>query len=831
MLADLRFALRQLAKRPGFTATAVLTLGLGIGATTSVFSVVEAVLLRALPYASPERLVLVWQRIAASAGERMRVPAPDVVDYRERAQSFTDFAFMNRVLDVALGSEGNAEHARVGVVTGNLFSVLGVNAELGRVFTAGEGVLPPNAFDDTTFSAPPRMLLLGHRFWSSRFGGDSSVVGRTVQVNNQPMIVVGVLPARFELLTPPHAGITANVDAWMPLRTDLRFFQRDEGEWRDQDSDNTGMVIGRLRAGATLDRARAEMDAVAAGQRAEIPFYREAGMRLDVVPMHADVVGHARLGLLVLFGIVGTVLLVACLNVANLLLTQATGRRREMALRAALGASRRQLARQTFVESGLLAVGGVALGLLLANWGIDLLLVMAPRGIPGLDAVTINGTVLLFAVLISLVAVGIFATTPALKLASSEATESLRGHGSATGGRQQAKLRRGLVVSQVALSLVLLIASGLLLQSFMRLQRVRPGFEPAGVLTFNVSLPSRGDFGPGPRAELMRTALDRIEALPGVQGAGLIGGLPLGDVVWAQPFGLPGQSFDEWGGNEANFRVITSDYFRAMGTRLLAGRAFTSEEDVVEDERVVIVDEALARRVDAGGKAVGSIIGFPLDGRPTWARIVGVVQNVRHEALTGDARPTLYVPYRQEASLTVAIAVRTGGEPLQLVPQITAAFDEVSAGLPIPVYGFRGLARYVEDALAPARFTATAVGVFAGLALALALVGLYGLMSYGVSQRAREIGVRMAVGARPGRVLSEIIGSGLRLVVIGLGIGLGLAAVTMQGISRLLFEVPAFHPVSYLGIAVLLLTIAGLACYVPARRAARIDPMEVLRNG
>ena len=826
MLPDIRTAFRQFAKHPAFALAAVVTLALGIGATTSVFSVVEAVLLRPLPYADPDRVVLVWQR--TTTGERMRVPAPDVVEYRERARSFTDVTFMNGAVDAVLGAGGGG-YARVGRVADNFFAVLGVTAEIGRLFAPGEAILPPAAFADTAASVPPSVLVLGYDLWQTRFGGDTSVVGRTISVNDQSMVIIGVLPRGFELLAPPDAGLTSDVDAWTPLRIELGRFRRDEGEWRDQDSDNTGMVIARLRDGVSLAEATVEMDAVAARQREEIPFYREARMGLDVVPMHRDVVGHARTALLVLLGIVGTVLLIACLNVANLLLARAAGRRREMALRSALGAARRRLVRQALVESGLLAVGGAALGLLLANWGIGLLLALGPSDLPRIGAVGINATVLGFIVLASILASVVFGTAPALDLSSARRPHALRAHGSATSDRTHTHLRAALVVSQVALSLVLLIASGLLLQSFRRLQHVRPGFEPVGALTFNVTLPGGTVGGPGARAEFMRRVQERVRALPGVEAVGLIGGLPLAGELWTQPFGLPGQSPDEWGGNEANFRVITSDYFRAMGTRVVAGRPFTSQEDVVEDERVVIVDEALARRLHPDGDAVGRGIGFPLDGRPVSARIVGVVENVRHETLREDGRPTLYAPYRQEASRTVAFAVRTAGEPLRLAQPITQALAELSAGTPVPVYAFRSLEQYVRDALAPARFAFAAVSVFAGVAFALAVIGLYGLVSYGVNQRAREIGVRIAIGARPRNVLADVVGSGLRLVLVGLVIGIGLAVAGLRGISGMLFEIPAVDPATYVAISFLLLFVAGIACYLPARRAARIDPMEALR--
>lgn len=827
---DLRYALRQFARRPLFAAAAVFTLALGIGATVSVFSVVEAVLLEPLPYRDADQLMLVWQRTAASGGARLRVPAPDVPDYREQARSFSDFTFTNGVFDALLEAGPERSHARIGRVTGNFFDVLGVRIEIGRGFADGEAILPPEALNDTTLAVPPSVLVLSHRLWQTRFGGQSEVIGETVYVNDRPMTIVGVLPPEFEWLVPPDAGMTPEVDAWTPLRIDLRLFHRDEGAWQDQDSDNTGMVIGRLRAGVTLTQARAEMETVAARQREEIPYYERAGMSLDVAPLHADVVGHARATLLVLLGIVGTVMMVACLNVANLLLARAAGRRREIAVRSALGASRRRLVRQALVESGALALCGAAVGLVLATWGIGVVVAVGPADLPRRDAISINAAVLAFTSLVSLLAVAVLGTASALESAASDQAHALREHGSLTSAGRRGRLRQALVVSQVALSLAVLIATGLLVRSFLRLHDVRPGFDASGVLTFNVSLPGGTVGGPGARAEFMLRAQDRMSALPGVEAVGLVGGLPLAGDVWIQPYGLPSQSPEEWGDSEANFRVVTSDYFRAMGTRLVAGRTFTPVEDVVENERIVIIDEALARRIAPGGGVLGRSLGFPLDGRPVWARIVGVVENVRHESLREYGRPTIYVPYRQEASRTVAFAVRTAGEPLDLVPPIRQAFAELSGSTAVPVYDFRSLERYVQDAMAPARFALALVGVFAGIAFVLAMVGLYGLMSYGVNQRVREIGVRLAIGARPRVVLVEVVGDGLRLVVAGSVIGIGLSLASLRVINSLLFDVPATDPGTYLAVSLFLVLVGVFACYLPARRAARIDPTEALRH-
>lgn len=827
---DLRAALRQVAHRPGLTAAALLTLALGIGGSTAVFSLVEAVLVRPLPFTHPEQLVFVWQRSRGLEGRRMRVPAPDVAVYREQAQGFQDFAFINRVVNAVLVDGRRSEYARVGLVSGNLFSLLGARPALGRLFAPDEALLSAGASDASPGAAPPSVILVTDRMWRTRFGGDTTVVGRTVILNGQPMTIVGVLPADFDLLLPADAGLPPSVDAWTPLRTELRLFARDEGEWRDQDSDNTGVVIGRLQSGTTLERARATMVGVASRQRRDVPFYAQAHMTVEVEPMHADIVRHVRPALWLVLGVVLAVLLIACLNVAGLLMARAIDRRREMALRAALGASRRRLFRQVFLESGLLALGGSAAGLLIATWGVPLLLMLGPADLPGAESVSVNASVLAFSAVVTLLALAVFGTAPAWRLSESDGAGPLEAHGRAGTPRGPVRARKALVVTQVALASLLLVAAGLLLRSFARLQQVDPGFDPAGVATFRVTLPDGTVGGPGARAELMSRVADEVRAIPGVEAVGLIGGLPLTGEVWRQPFGLAQESPEEWARNQANFRVVTSDYFRAMGIRVLAGRAFTPREDVVEEERVVIVDAAAADRIAAGGAAVGHLLAFPLDGRATVARIVGVVDDVRHDDLRTAGLPTIYVPYRQEASRTVAFAVRTTADPTELAAPIARRVADLNGPTPVPVYDFRSLEQYVRAALAPTRFVLTVVALFGGAALALALIGLYGLMAYTVGQRTHEIGVRVALGAHPGHVLRGVIGGGLRLALAGVAVGLVLSLLTLRLVSGLLFAVSVTDPVTYLAMTTLLLLVAAAACYPPAHRASRIDPAEALRH-
>lgn len=831
LIRDLLYALRQLRRSPVFAVTAVLTLALGIGANTAVFSAVDAVLLRPPSYDDPERLVLLWHRSDATGTSRLRVSAPDVVDYRERSTLFSGFAFVASPRDALLGSSGAAtagarEHVRVGRVSPDLFSVLGVGTVAGRVFRPEESVLPPAALADTAPPPPPGVAMLSHRLWRDRFGGDPGVVGRTVQLDQTRMRVVGVLEPDFELLLPPGAGIEADADLWTPLRVPLFHLRRAEG-FQDQDSDNTGAVIGRLRSGATLQQARAEMDRIAEAQRSEVGFYERARIGIDVVPMQSDAVARARPAIVALGAAVVLVLLIACLNVSNLLLARTVGREGELTVRHTLGAGRRRLARQLLTEAGLLAVLGAVAGLGLALWLLELVPLVASAGLPRLERAAVDGRALGFTAAVGLMATLLAGGAPALLVARKAGRAMLHVRGTA-GTRRF--LQSGLVVVQVALCLALLAGAGLLLRSFAGLYRVDPGFRPDGLVTFRATLPPGAVGGPAARAELMDRLLDRVRAVPGVGRAGLVGGLPLGGEVWRQPYGPPDQPPATWRGEPANFRVVTSEYFAAMGIPLLAGRSFTRREDVVEEGRVVVVDRALARRIAPEGNPVGRRIGFPLDGDPVRAEIVGVVETVRHADLREPGRETLYVPYRQEASRTVTVAVRVDeGSEEGTLPAIRRAVDPFARAEALPVYDFRPMSAYVGRALAPNRF---ALSAFTGLgltALFLAALGLYGLMAEGVGRRTREIGVRMALGASERAIVRRFLIRGLALVGIGLAAGWVLSLALGRLTSDLLYAVAPGDPLTRLVSASVLLAAATAAILVPAVRAGRIEPAIALR--
>ncbi len=824
---DLSFALRSLRRNPMLALVAVCTLAVGIGANTAIFSVMNAVLIESPSYRNPDRLVLVWHRMLAVEDARVRVAAPDAAVYRDGAASLEGLAFLSGSDDLAIEGSRGEGHVRVGVATPNLFDVLGVGALHGRTFRSKEGVLSRTALQDPDFIAPPSPVLLEHDFWQRRFGGDPTVVGRTLRLSGTAVTVVGVLDPEFELVLPPGTGLPGDIDAWSPLVAPLDAFRRPQ-RLRDQDADNTGVVVARLAPTATLAGAREELSALAARLRAETPMYEDAELRVEIAPLVEDATRHARPVIIALMGAVLFVLLIACINVANLLLARATDRRFEMIVRSALGASNRRLLRQVLTEGAVLAVIGASLGLLLAAWGVDLLLAAGPAGIPRADQVGMDGRVLLFGLLTTVGAALVFGAAPALVL-TRQGVDGLRANARVAGGRKGG-LSRALVICEVALSFALLVGAGLMLRSTANLQRVELGFEPRELLTFQVAIPAGTIGGPSGRAAFLDELEHRIRDVPGVEAVGLTGGLPLGGVVWRQPYGAEGSTLEEWTGTSANFRMISAEYFEAMGTRLLAGRAFTPAENLNENERVAIVDAALAASLAPDGNAIGQTIGFPLDGDPVRATIVGVVEDVRFHDLREPSGETIYVPYRQEASRTISMAVRASAGTAGLADRIR----DVGAGLDgagqIPLYDFRDMQDYVSRALGPTRFALLLVGLFAMVAVALAAIGLAGVVSYAVSTRTREFGIRMVLGADSRTILKEVLKGGSVMALAGTGIGFILATTTTFAFRDLLFDVSRLDPLTYGLVAVLLIAVTVGATWLPARRASSLEPAVTLQD-
>ncbi len=812
---DLRYAWRQLLRSPGFTAVAVLTLALGIGANTAIFSVVRVILLEPLPYADPERLVLVWNRLEKTNFLKAPVSSPDFLDYRRETRLFEGLAATDNVSEDALSGDFAPEQIRMASVTANFFSLLGAEPLLGRLFEPQDETPIPTLFQNPNATLPSSALVLSHELWTRRYGGDPGVLGRSLKVDGRPMTIVGVLQPGFELLMPPDAGMPTDIDAWTPLRFDLASGSRDN-QWM--------RVIGRLAPGVTVAQAQAEMDALAARQREQFQYHENVGLGITVVPMHRDLVGQVRPILLALLGAVGFVLLIACSNVANLLLARATARGREMAVRTALGASGGRLFRQMLTESVLLAGLGATAGLALAWAGIRLLVFLKPSNLPRLPEIGIDGTVLGFTLVIATLAALIFGIAPAIGALSAVPAESLRDRGG--DGLGSLRARNALVVAEVALSLVLLIGAGLMLRSFAGLARVHPGFDPRGVLTYSLSLPAPSYQTQEVRTRFISRMEDQVAGLPGVRAVGAVFPVPLGGRFWTGPYGGPGDPEESWTKNEANFRVATPGYFAAMGTRILAGRALTSDDN--EAKRLVaVVDRTLAAKLFGGRNAVGEQLGVDIFGNKQRLEIVGVVEPIRHDDLTRVGRETIYFPHHLFPWPSMTVAVRSSGDPNLLLAPIRQAVKGMDSQL--PVYNERTLTEAFSLALANTRFTLVLIAVFAGVALLLATVGLYGVIAYAVRQRTREIGIRMALGARQGTILRMVVGRGLRLILAGVAVGVVAAYPLSRTIESLLFGVTPGDPATYAGIAILLVVVALAACYLPAHRATRINPMESIR--
>ena len=818
---DVRFALRVLRRSPGFVAVAVLSLGLGLGANAVVFSLVDGVLGDPPSYQDPDALVVVWNTLPGGR-DRIPVAAPDVAILRERVTGLRDVAFTIRGVDGAVqtGTDEAARPVRIAAVTAGFFHTLGVAAARGRTFRPSDG---PSA---DPADAP--VAVVSHAAWRDALGGDPGVVGAEVRLNGRPVRVVGVMPLGFRLALPPDAGLITEVDVWVPIAVPLTEFHRTDGRLLDQDSDNTGAVVARRAPGVSLDRVQAEVDGVAEALRREIPFYAESGLGLEVRGLGEDATAHARPVLQLLGAGVAGVLLVTCLNLATLLLLRGLGRRRELAVRAALGATRWRLIRQLLTEGLALLAAGLAVAWILARLALELLgsriptALIPPEGL-GLDPVVLGvGGVMASVVVLSV------ALMPAGWAGVREARGGV-GAGIARGGSGRRRGRDVLVVLEVALSVVLVVGAGLLFRTVRGLQEVRPGFEPAGALTFNVSLRVPDTYrGPGDRAAFMQEVEAGLEALPGVDAVGLAGVLPLSGDRWVQPYGLPGQAESEWRANRADFRVVTSGYFEALGTRILEGRGFTPEEDRVEGERVVVVDRRMADRIAPGGSALDAAIGIPLDGAPVQARVVGVVEHVRHDRLEADGREAVYVPYRQEASREVAFVVRTQGDPAALAPEVRRVVRSVDPR--IPVHDLRSLSAYVDRAVAPRAFALRVLLAFSALALLCAAVGLYGILAFDVRRRTRDLGLRMAVGAARLDILSHVLGVGLRLGALGLLLGGIGAAVATRWLDGLVVGVSLTDPGTWAMGAALVTAMVLAASVVPAVRATRLDPTEALRT-
>ncbi|HYM11188.1 MAG TPA: ABC transporter permease [Bryobacterales bacterium] len=812
MIQDFRFALRTLMKTPRFTAAAAITLALGIGANTAIFSVVEAVLLRPLPYRDPSRLVVVMESSVRHGGSIPAAPA-NFFDWRQQSTVFDSIAAAEAwggTFTVPQGQPGRPEQIPGLHVTTDLFGALGVPPLLGRTFSAEDG-LPGNR----------RVLVLSYRLWQRRFGGDPSVIGKTIQLTGENYTVLGVMPPGFRFA--PFWQTEA--EFWAPL---------DYTPAREHDRrGNSLRVFARLKPGVTLEQARSEMRGIA--RRLEQQYPRtNTDSTARVTPLQEMTVGSVRPALLILAGAVAFILLIACANVANLMLARATARRREIAVRLALGASRFRLIRQLLAESMLLAVAGGATGLLLAWWGIHALIATTPDiarfGLPRQQGIGIDGTVLAFTCLLSLATGVMFGFAPALQASKTDLNASLKEGGRAPMGGARTRLRSALVVSEIALASMLLAGAGLLIRSFQKLHSIDPGFRPRNVLTLAVSAAGSPHAGVVQRAAFYHRLVEQAAAIPGVQSASAVNHIPLAGDLWTNDFTIEGRPAPRPGSEpSAVYRVVLPDYFRTMGIALLEGRDFT-ERDTGNAPAVILINQALARRFWPGEDPLGKRMKLGgADSQSSWLTIVGVVRDVKQWGWADKPGNEMYLPYYQTASpqAYTTLVVRAAADPAMLVKALPAAIWSLDKDLPIS--GLASMEDIVSNSMWQPRFSMLLLGSFAAVALLLASVGIYGMMSYAVSQRTHEIGIRMALGARPRDVLTMVIRQGAALAAIGLALGLAGSLVLTRLLSSLLYQVSTTDPPTFAAISALLAAVALAASYLPARGATKVDPLAALR--
>jgi len=803
---DLRYGLWMMLKNPGFTAVAALTLALGIGANTAIFTVVNAVLLQPLPFHEPERLVRVWR--SSAEDDRTALSFPDFADIRAKQTVFERMAAW-RSGDCTLTGQGDPVNLSGLVVTAELFPLLGVTPQLGRGFTPEED------------QAGNRAVILSHSLWQNRFNSDPNVAGKTVTINSQSYNVAGVMPAEFKF---PIRNDP--VDLWVSLAA--------VAEGREPLTSQRGWlafgVIGRLKPNVTAPQAEAALRVIVdnlARQHTESSDF----LRARVLPFHQEVVRDVRLGLMLMFGAVGCVLLIACANVANLLLQRATTRRKEIAIRAALGAGRWRIFRQLLTESLLLALGGGVIGWLLAVWLTKLLISLAPRGLPRAPEAGMDARVLGFAVLVSLATGVIFGLAPALQAAKTDLNEALKDN-SKGGGARSNRFRNALVVAEVALTLMLLVCSGLLLNSFLRLQRVDPGFDTHNVLTFRIELPANRYSQQTQVAPFYHQLISRLEAAPGVKSVSAISHLPLSSHRGTTGFSIEGIATppDNPVPYLTDFRAVTPGYFKTMGMQLIKGREFTPRDEL-RSTQVAIINEALARRYFPNQDPLGKRVmpGVGIDERGWLMReIVGVVRDSKHVSLREEPPPNIYLPHGQFPRQGMTLVVRAANGPNMLIGVVQKEAHALDSEL--PVFEIRTLDQYLASSVAEPKFSALLLGLFAGLALILSCIGLYGVMSYVVAQRTRELGIRMALGAQTRDVLKLVIRQGIRLTLLGAAIGGAGAVALSRVIKSWLFGVSPTDPLTFAVAALLLAVVALLSCWIPARRATKVDPITVLRS-
>jgi len=806
-LQDIRYAIRAAFKQPGFTAVVLLTLAIGIGANTAIFSVLHAVVLKPLPYPDPEQLVMLWEK--GKDGKPSNVGYPTFFDWRAQSKSFEAMAAMSGWNPTLSGGNGEPESLEGSSVTTDYFRALGVRPFLGRDFTAQDD--RPNQ---------PRIAMISYGLWQRRFGGDPSLIGKPISIYGFDRTVVGIMPPDFQSLL-SYRKMPEEI--WRPLGYD--------GEEPPACRSCRHLrVVGRIRKGISHEQARAELDAIFATVR-QGHARDYSSMGVEPQPLHEQFAGDSRALLLVLFGAVGCVLLVACANVAGLLLARSVTRQKEIAVRVALGAGRFRIVRQLLTESCLLATMGGVLSMFLAYWSVRALVAIAPMKLPRLEQSGLHPVALAFAAGLTLLTGIVFGLAPALSASRLDLHDTMKDGGRSSKGAPSSRLREALVLADVALALVLLAGAGLMIRSIARLLDVNPGFSTTNILTMELDVFGQQFNGKDSNQQVhanWEQVLHRVRALPGVQAAGMVSQLPLGedgdmygmrfkDKPIANPADAPG----------ADRYAVTPGYLETMGIRLIRGRAFTAADNETS-QPVVLINDTLAGKIWPGEDPLGKSVHMGEDSRP-WFTVVGVVHRVRHEQLNEGDRLQFYVPTRQWffADSPITLAVRTAQDPLLLASSIRDAVWAANRNTRLA--RLATMEKVVGNSVKDRRFAMLLLSLFAGVAVLLAGIGLYGLMAFNVAQRTPEIGIRMALGARPWQMLGQVLGRGMRLALLGVALGLVAALALARTLQSLLFEVQPGDPLTLAVVALLLCVVAAAACWIPARRAARVDPLVALR--
>ena len=809
-LQDLKYALRMLKKNPAFTAVTILTLAVGIGANSAIFSVVNSVLLRPLPYREPGRLVRVYSEFPTMQLQKFWLSPPELLDIQREAKSWEAIGAWAPT-GQNVGTESEPLRVTAAAVTRSLIDVLGVQPERGRNFT-----------EEEDRNGGPNVVIISHGLWQKGFGGTSDIIGKQILVNSESTTVIGVMPPGFAF--PP--GSNDQVEVLLP-------FQFDPANPGNRGSHFLS-VIGRLKPGVSVEQAQSEMTSLMAGWKSEgraQHLLNPLNHPVVMLGLHEDVVGSARKAVWLLMAAVGFVLLIACVNVANLLLARAESRHREFAVRLALGAGVKRMVRQFVAEGFVLVLIASILGVALAFVGLKILLLFAPDSVPRTEEIGVGLPVLAFTIAVAIVAVFLFGLAPLAQVSERNLANWIRGAGQrAIRGGGQA-LRKGLVITEIALAVILVIGSGLMIRAFWKLQQVNSGFEPAGVVSFSLNLPA-AKYKDAERLQFVNALEQKLSTLPGVASASMASGLPPLRRINANDTEIEGyqQTPDSPAQNVDYWNVIGNDYFKTMKIRLLEGRTFDTQDDNPNAMAVVVVNQALAKRFWKGSP-IGRRVNPGFADPKVWFTIVGVVEDTKNTGMDKPAGPELYLQVRQVADQllgsNVSFVVRSSNNSTPLESSIRSVVRELDPSL--PVYNLWSMNELVSKSMVQPRFLALLLGTFSGIALFLAAIGIYGVMAYSVAQRTQEIGVRMALGARPLHVLRLVIGQSLSMLLIGTVIGLAGAFALTRLMRTLLFEITATDPLTYVSVIGLLAVVGLLACYIPARRAAKVDPLVALR--